>query len=218
MSLINDALKRAKLAQQQASATPAPALQLRPLEPVSSPAAWRLPGLLLPVAMAGVALFALLFVWQLFHKTSSPGVVEAKARTPLAERKPAAPAVAAHVEPAAPFVPAAAQVVVQQKPPAQPAPAPLPGPAALETKPTTDVTVAAAPVDTAPLVTDVPQPEPPALRLQAIIFNPRRPSALISGRTVFLGDKYGNQRVIRITRNSATLAGGGQTNVLSLPE
>jgi hypothetical protein len=61
-------------------------------------------------------------------------------------------------------------------------------------------------------------PKPAPLRLQAIIFTPRRPSAMISGRTLFIGDKLGDLRVVAIGKDSATLAGAGQTNILSLPE
>jgi hypothetical protein len=67
-------------------------------------------------------------------------------------------------------------------------------------------------------LTPPPPPKPAPLRLQAIIFNPRRPSAMISGKTLFVGDKLGDLRVVAINRESATLAGAGQTNVLSLSE
>jgi hypothetical protein len=61
-------------------------------------------------------------------------------------------------------------------------------------------------------------PKTPPLRLQAIVFNPKQPSALISGKTVFVGDKLGDTRVVAIDRESATLVKSGQTNVLSLEE
>ena len=64
-------------------------------------------------------------------------------------------------------------------------------------------------------------PQPPKaapLRLQAIIFNPKRPSALVSGKTVFIGDKLGDARVVAIDQDSATLVSAGKTNVLTLPE
>jgi hypothetical protein len=41
---------------------------------------------------------------------------------------------------------------------------------------------------------------------------------MISGKTLFVGDKLGDLRVVAIDKESATLVGGGQTNVLSLPE
>ena len=41
---------------------------------------------------------------------------------------------------------------------------------------------------------------------------------MISGKTLFVGDKLGDLRVVAIDKESATLAGAGQTNVLSLAE
>jgi hypothetical protein len=70
----------------------------------------------------------------------------------------------------------------------------------------------------APAMTPPPPPKPAPLRLQAIVFNPSRPSAMVSGKTLFIGDKLGEFRVVAIDQESATLVGGGQTNVLSLPE
>jgi MSHA biogenesis protein MshK len=67
-------------------------------------------------------------------------------------------------------------------------------------------------------ITAPPQPKPAPLRLQAIVFNPKRPSALISGKTLFIGDKLGDARVVAIDQESATLVGAGKTNILSLPE
>ena len=61
-----------------------------------------------------------------------------------------------------------------------------------------------------------PQPEP--LKLQAIFFTPGRPSVMIGGKTLFVGDRVGEFRILAITPNSATLEGAGQKKVLSLPE
>jgi hypothetical protein len=55
-------------------------------------------------------------------------------------------------------------------------------------------------------------------KLQAVVFNPKRPSAIISGKSVFAGDRVGEFRVVTITQESVTLVGGGQTNVLVLGE
>ncbi len=63
-----------------------------------------------------------------------------------------------------------------------------------------------------------PPPKPAPLRLQAIVFNPQRPSALISGKTLFIGDKLGDARVVAIDQESATLVSAGKTNLLTLPE
>src|SRR5207253_11114915 len=75
MSLINDALKRAKQAQGQTPAPTAPVPQLRPVEPVvaaSHASRLAMPGI--TIAVIGIALF---LAWRLVHTNSSvrPGVV-----------------------------------------------------------------------------------------------------------------------------------------------
>jgi hypothetical protein len=52
-------------------------------------------------------------------------------------------------------------------------------------------------------------------RLQGIFFHATRPSAIMNGKSVFVGDKVGEFRVTAITRDSATVVGAGQTNILS---
>lgn len=209
MSLINDALRRAKDAQQQAP-LPQPDLPFRPIEPAQQRTRRGL-GLLLPVMLALVACLALL-LWQ-WVRVSNAGVpIEVAART--------APApVAANT--AMPIAPA------QAEPPAQPAPLPAPVVAAAETvaadapNDAADATGAGASEDAstnaAPVAVLAP-PQPAPLRLQGIVFHPRRPSAMINGKIVFVGDKIRDFRVLAIDKDTATLVGGGQTNVLSLPE
>ncbi len=41
---------------------------------------------------------------------------------------------------------------------------------------------------------------------------------MISGKTLFIGDKLGELRLVAIDPQSATLIGSGQTNVLTLPQ
>jgi hypothetical protein len=95
--------------------------------------------------------------------------------------------------------------------PAQPATVvdPIPAPAQ-------EVDQATA-VTNAPPIAEAP-PKPAPLRLQAIFFNPTRPSAMIGGKTLFIGDKLGQLRVVAIDQESATLAGAGETKVLSLAQ
>jgi hypothetical protein len=193
MSLINDALKRAKAAQQQVSAPP-PDLPLRPVEPGHQHARHTL-GLLLPVALALVALLALFLVWQWAQTRPPAGLTEITARAAV----PAAPA----------------QPDWSAQPPSAPAPAAVPvaAPAAppladdRETEPTNAAPVAAPAT-----------PKPAPLRLQGILFNPRRPSAMINGKTVYVGEKLGPLRVAAIDRETATLIGPSQTNILSLSD
>jgi hypothetical protein len=79
---------------------------------------------------------------------------------------------------------------------------------------TTKREVANAPVSTEGAVVK------PAPKLQAIVYNPRNPSATINGKTVFVGEKVGEWKVAAIDKESATLVGlsGGETNILRLGE
>jgi len=61
----------------------------------------------------------------------------------------------------------------------------------------------------------VPLPAPP-MKLQGIFFNPRNPSALVSGQSVSLGDHVGGFRVVGISPVAVTLVSATATNVLSL--
>jgi hypothetical protein len=56
----------------------------------------------------------------------------------------------------------------------------------------------------------------PLLKLQGIVYRLPDPSALINGRTYFVGDQIEEARVVAIQENSATLAWGGQFHVLVL--
>jgi hypothetical protein len=182
MSLINDALKRAKQAQPPPSGPVAPPPQLRPAEPPQVARAGAALGL--SIGLTALALLALLCVWVL-SRGGETKLVAAKEQTP-------------NVETAAP-APVASE-------PAVAAPEPVSSPASPEE--TSPQAPAAEPV-VAP---------PPPLRLQAIIFNPKRPSATIGRRTDFVGDKCAGFRVVAINQTSATLVGGRQTNVLNLSE
>ena len=55
-----------------------------------------------------------------------------------------------------------------------------------------------------------------ALKLQGIVFNPRRPSALINGRVMFVGDRVRDLRITAIHPGDVVLTGPGRTNILSL--
>jgi hypothetical protein len=219
MSLINDALRRAQAAQQQPPPPPLIPVPPRPLEPVQH--ARHNLGLMVPVGLAMLALLALFFVWAWVQRGSKGTSLE-QARALSA---PAAPATIA-TPPAAPMVavaPPSAQPIDAAQPdpgltpaatsvadpPAAPAPATPSAPPAVSDQ----ETEAAIPVAVTP-----PPPKPAPLRLQAILFNPKRPSAQINGKTLFIGDKLSDSRVVAIDQVSVTLVGDGKTNVLILPE
>jgi hypothetical protein len=66
------------------------------------------------------------------------------------------------------------------------------------------------------VVASQPLPKPVLPKLQGIFYRPDRPEAIIDGKTVLVGDRVGEFRVLAISRDDVTLAGAGQTNVLSL--
>ena len=59
-------------------------------------------------------------------------------------------------------------------------------------------------------------PKPLALKLQGILFAATRPCAIVNGRTVFVGDRLDEFRVVAISRDNVTLQSKTETNVLSL--
>jgi len=89
-------------------------------------------------------------------------------------------------------------------------PAPVPAPA-VETPPVPAPRLATAQAGAATQTAPAPQPA----RIQGIVYDPVRPYAIISGKTVFVGDPVDGQRVTAISRDAITLAGaGGQTTQL----
>ena len=220
MSLINDALKRAKEAQQQAAPPPPSQMQFRPVEPGQHVQTGF--SLSVPVTLTVLALLVLVLAWQWARGNRMTEPREARAVTRTAVQTTAAlPSVSTQVASAAP-APASEPTPLPQTDSHSIAPSGV-----VDTLAAIDSATSASPVvakepeneaTNATAIAPAPQPKPAPLRLQAIVFNPKRPSALISGKTLFLGDKLGDARVVAIDRESATLVGAGKTNVLSLPE
>jgi hypothetical protein len=93
-----------------------------------------------------------------------------------------------------------------------------------ETKSLPPATTAATPV--AP-VTTTPAPAPtnttvaapaafPTLKLQGVIWNPRRPSAVINGKSLFVGEKVERAVVTAIEQDAVTVTWNGEERVLTL--
>jgi hypothetical protein len=179
MSLINDALKRAKKTQKE-NPTPTPPLQFRPVEPAQEGRP-RAPLLIITAALAALALVAMggLLIWVFAQQREAN--LQAQART---------------VEEAAPVAPL--------------------------NKPTTTTNLASIP-STEGQTNGLPagetvEPPKPELKLQGIFFNPKNPSAVVNGRTVYVGDRVSGFGVLAVTPHSVTLGNATQTNVLSLSE
>jgi hypothetical protein len=179
MSLINEALKRAKQAQQPHSPdAPQLRVQFRPVEPAQQP---KKSNLGIWIAVAVIAVLAIGFVFRQLSR----------------EAGSVAPKEAREIVPATP-------VSQETVPPPAPTNAPISNTSELASH------------EAAPVVDEVPPK--PAPKLQAVVYDPKRPSAIISGKSVFVGDRVGDLRVVKITRESATLVGAGQTNLLVLGE
>jgi hypothetical protein len=199
MSLINEALKRAKEAQN--TAAPAPSLEFRPVDPAA--ANHRNQRLMLLVTMGVVVLLAILLIWQMSQTSRSSRQASA------AERPVRNAPIAAKVDAPAPVV------LTRDEAPA-PKQAAQPEAAAVSSAlPEVSKVAVSEPQVSTPAPEIVPPPKP-APRLQSIIYNPNRPSAMINGKFVLVGDKFGEWRVTRIDQDSATLVGNGLTNVLVL--
>lgn len=184
MSLVNDALKRAKDAQQKSPRVAAgpefrPA-ELAPAARISRSLGPTTPILILLIVCSGLILL-LMIPWHKSPETR-PAEIKASARVnPVTETTPPA-RIGTVAIPAAAVKPA---VAVQ--PPVQP-------------------------------TTTAPVNIPASLKLQAIFFVPGRSSAIISSKTVRVGDSLQGFRVAAINQASITLVSTTQTNVMKLEE
>jgi len=218
MSLINDALKRAKQAQGQAPAPPLAGPPLRPVEPIA--AASHASQLIMPGITIAVIGFALFLAWRLMHTSGSVQPVVVVPQAPNA----ANPAPSLQPAPIAQHVPAPIVQATATVQPSSPPATTLGKPAQAPSLTSSNVASAQGAVPTDIVLTIVPTNTPAALekpappKLQGIMYQPGHPAAMISGKMVFVGDKFGAWRVAAIDQESATLTAAGQTNILTLPQ
>jgi len=57
----------------------------------------------------------------------------------------------------------------------------------------------------------------PTLKLQGVIWNPRRPSAVINGKSLFVGEKVERAIVTAIEQDNVKVTWNGEERVLTLP-
>jgi hypothetical protein len=195
MSLINDALKRARQAHTD-NPTPAPDLPLRAAEPSHRPATG------LPVLPLAVLLIALMLGGGLI-------LLALKSRD-----NPAKVVHATEVEPSLPSGPTATPA---NHPGSQPPTIAVNTPVAAASQTDLPATTLAA-----SLALSEPEPSTgPLPKLQGIFYHPSRPSAVINGRTVYVGSRVGDARgsvVLEIGPDSVTVGSRSQTNLLVLGE
>lgn len=197
MSLVNDALKRARHAQPQ---TPPPIAhqQFKPAEPPTHRATL-LTGMIVPGVMLVAALLVLFMAWELY-RSNHRQLREARAR----EAVPAATALAT--------APPIASAVVEPAPTVVPSPPeePVVAPPALVLEPVPEPVP--APVEPAPVVV----PAPPPMKLQSLIYSSSRSTVMINGKLLAKGDKLGEWQVLAIHPESVVLASPSATNTLML--
>ena len=200
MSLINDALKRARQAQKENPAWP-PALQFKPADPSQQRSSG--PPILLIVAVVVVLALVGLFVVSALQKRETLRTVANVKHPDESIRQTAAPSVATAAANSVPVQPVSTTngAVAAVSPATAPNPAP--------TDSVTNVTIATA---------DATPPKAAQPKLQGIFYRPARPSAVISGKNVFIGSRVGEFQVLAITQESVTIGSATQTNVLSLAE
>ncbi|MDD5138848.1 MAG: hypothetical protein PHY43_01145 [Verrucomicrobiales bacterium] len=201
MSLINDALKRAQEAQRPNTSSSVSSLRTIEARPAERPFISR---------MLAIVIFVLLAAAFAFIGLAMTGRV-AKKIAVAPQNSPAHPvqAVAAPVPPVS-----AAPVVVVAAPVAPVSPAPAPASAPVSPAPVP----AAAPVVAAPEAVPAPPPLvlPETLHVQGLAHDAARPWAIVSGRTVYVGDTVRGVQVLEITRDSVTFGSHGQSNLLFL--
>ena len=214
MSLINDALKRARQAQHK-NPPPAPAATpLRPVEIVRRAPPPR--SLLLPLILAAaLILIGGVAILMAFKRGASNHSVPTQplSAKPIPETPVnSAPKVTASSPATTPSygaTPVAVRppdVVVTNLP-------------QVATAIPTFVTQTVFVVETSkpPPAVKVEAP-PPLPKLQGILFNPARPTAFLNGKSLLVGGRLGEYTVVAITKQAVTIERAGQTNVLTMEE
>ena len=214
MSLINDALKRAKQAQRDNPA-PAPTLPFRAAEPAEHRSSDS-PMLMIAGILAIVALGGLLAVLALRRPAVAQPVVNARQLSdPTQVGSPALETAVADPIPPEPTrpVPAQANPTPTASSPTRSSTVAGAGtpPAATDSLAPSDATTN-APV----VVADPTPPTPITPKLQGIFYRPERPSAVINGKYVYIGSRVAEFQVLAFTQENVIIGNATQTNVLSM--
>lgn len=194
MSLINDALKRAKQAQQE-NPPATPPLEFRPVEP-GQQSERRSALLYIGLTCVVVAIFGLSGLLVLFISQAKPDTLLVAARVVDPAPALAVPTTNSPTEPD-PATPTVEATVTET----------VPGYIERPDEPNTNGMPVAAIGEAI---------QPPPVKLQGIFFNPQNPSAVVNGRSVYLGDRVSGFRVMGISPVAVTLVSATATNVLSL--
>ena len=211
MSLVNDALKRAKEAHDKQTGTP---LRGAPLHTVPPPPASKI-GL---IALACFVLASVAAVGILYSKKNL--------LPQWGQTKPAtapAPAsiiiIGANLDAAAKPNPAPMPVAVAATP-ATGKPTPAVGPATISEPAAKALVVDKRPAQNIvpPPAVVAPRPAPPqTLKLQGILFSASKPAAILNGHTYYVGDRIGNVTISAIEADRLTVIYSNQPVVIRMP-
>jgi hypothetical protein len=193
MSLVNDALKKARQARPADSAS-ARGPDFLPPQPVSQSRRTR-QSLPLKIGFAAVVAIAVVLFWE-WSRGSASLVVRAHA--PPAPTLADAPATLSDVSIAPSNAIASAPVTVADPAPTNSLP-PAPVQLAVAAQPPIPNPIPA------PEAAPVPEEAAPDLKLQGIFYEPRRPAAVINGSIVHVGSQVDDARVVAIDLRSATV-------------
>jgi hypothetical protein len=225
MSLVNDALKRAKQVQKNGppplARGPAP-LHAQPPGPVNP-----LVRLLWPVAVGACLAVLTGVIWLVSRQSAdSSATMVVRAKTATVPDRESASTTRPSSSPAGAL--AVAKTVTEASP--SDASANVSPPANRSTSPVLPPAPAAGPESggralesatssvPAVVVAGGPPAPPPLPRLQGIFYRADRPTAVLDGRTVYVGKSVGDCLVVGITRQQVKVVRAGQTNVLEMPD
>lgn len=194
MSLINDALRRAK---QTGEKPIQKSSEGTPMEPVQSPqnSPSQLTSARFIIVLAIVLMAGVFFFWK---------STKNKVSTNIDSGEPAK----TFSTPANSITPVPAPVVTSLVEPPKKSTNELANSVATERTDNISeaITAVAAPAS----------PSPPQLKLQGIFYRLNNSTALVNGKTVGVGQMISGVRVLKIDRQSITLEWNGQTNVLTM--
>ena len=225
MSLVNDALKRAKEAQDKQAGSPLRGAPLHAAPPPPASKMWLVALVCFVLAIGGAGVG----VW--YWKThphpqwlqSKPDAPAKPAYTIIMGENPDAKARPHHAPateaPDAPIVTPGAKVVSLPAAPTLPPAAPgtkkegIPGALVVDKRPVLNVLPPSAP----PTPAAAPIVSPVALKLQGILYSATKPAAILNGRTVFIGDVISGITITAIDQDSITITYSNQPTVLRMP-
>jgi hypothetical protein len=198
MSLINDALKKARQAQ---SSTPSREAVPQLRSPDQDHPVRRGSGFVIPFFITLLLIGGVAAGWMFFS------------RKPATDASPAAPVTATDSAQSAPVTPPVVDSIPAASAPKLGKPAPAVEIAVPTVQSNATVTSAVTPIA-------VPAAALPVLppKLNGIFFNPKRPTAMVNNKLVSVGSRINQFTVTDITTQSVTLVRGSETNVLSLSE